>query len=98
MLLLLVGVHSPAEGDHRVVAGGVGGGLRLLGDQPLIQLVPSRPDLLGEDARAGVALMSYRQDSHAGRIAGAPFVSAQRYSVGAPRERRLHEPSGTRGA
>jgi hypothetical protein len=62
--LAFVGVHRPAEDEDRVVAGRVGRRLRTLGQRPLVEHPAGLPDRLGEDARARIALVDDRQDSH----------------------------------
>lgn len=68
MALLLVGVHGAAEGEDGVVAVRVGGRLRRLRRQPLVELDTVLSDRLGEDAGAGVALVDYRQDPHGSQV------------------------------
>ena len=72
MAILLVGVHGAAEAEHGVVAGrDRSGGDVGLGTHPRVELDAPRGDRVGEDARAGVALVDDRQGAHATQSASA---------------------------
>ena len=64
MLALIVDVHRAAEDHHRVVSVWIGRRVAASGDQPLLELVSARRRRLGEDARAGVGLLDYRENPH----------------------------------
>jgi hypothetical protein len=64
---LFADVHRAAEGEDGVVAERVGRRGIALRQHPLVELVAAVADRLGEDARAGVALLDDREDSHAGQ-------------------------------
>jgi NAD(P)-dependent dehydrogenase (short-subunit alcohol dehydrogenase family) len=64
VLVLLVGVHRPAEGEDRVVARRVARGLGPLGDRPLIEDRAVRAERLREHAGSGVGLVDDGEGAH----------------------------------
>jgi len=61
-------VHRAAERQDRVVAGRVGGRLRVLRDFPCVEFGAGCEDALGEDAGAGAGLVDDRERAQSGRL------------------------------
>ena len=79
VLLLLVGVHGPAEAEHGVIGVRFGRGADALGDLPAVELVAAFRKCLGKYPGPGVGLMDDRKGSHKPSLSEGAATCPTRY-------------------